>query len=75
MTTRKEISSFWTRVQKFHQQNLESARIILREVERYGGETAGLVIWARMVVREAQQNGRPPHDDRSGSSRAAKTDA
>ncbi len=48
---RKAISTFWERVARFERENIEAARIILRDVNRYGGESAGLVIWARMVTR------------------------
>jgi hypothetical protein len=36
--------------------NLQAARIILADVERYGGEGAGLVVWARAVAGEKNEN-------------------
>lgn len=39
---------------EFDRRNLESAKLILADVERYGGETAGLVIWARMAVQRIE---------------------
>lgn len=37
-------------VDSYATNNAVAARVILEDVERYGGETAGLVIWARMVL-------------------------
>jgi hypothetical protein len=54
-STRREISTFWERVEKFQQQNIEAARIILRNVDRYGGEGAGLVRWARLTLARAER--------------------
>ena len=34
--------------------NLVAARLIAREPARYGGDTAGLVIWARLILERAQ---------------------
>jgi hypothetical protein len=48
--TKRELSTFWKRVEKFQQGNIEAARIILRDVDRFGGETAGLVRWARRTL-------------------------
>lgn len=36
------ISRFWERVRHFEQQNTDAAEIIVRDVNRYGGETSGL---------------------------------
>lgn len=33
----------------FDRQNAEAARLILANTDRYGGESAGLVMWARAV--------------------------
>jgi len=38
------------KAQAFAEQNGSAAEIILQHVERYGGESAGLVIWARMII-------------------------
>ncbi len=34
--------------------NLASARIIMADPDKYGGETSGLVIWARMAIRRIE---------------------
>ena len=34
--------------------NLVAARLIAREPARYGGEAAGLVIWAHLILERAQ---------------------
>jgi hypothetical protein len=49
-TTRKDVSKFWDRVRRFERENIEAAEIILRNVGRYGGEGAGVVLWARLVL-------------------------
>ena len=51
--SRTEISQFWERAERYVQQNAEAARIILLDADRCGGETAGLVIWARMALARA----------------------
>jgi hypothetical protein len=38
----------------YHAQNRLAAGIILQDVQRYGGEGAGLVQWARTVLRKEQ---------------------
>ena len=38
----------------YDQRNLESAKLILSDVERYGGEAAGVVIWARMATKRIE---------------------
>jgi hypothetical protein len=48
---RREISTFWERVERFQAQNLQAARIIAADPVRYGGEEASLVRWARMTLR------------------------
>jgi hypothetical protein len=48
--TRREVSTFWERVQRFERENIEAARIILRNVGHYGGEGAGLVRWALLTL-------------------------
>jgi hypothetical protein len=34
--------------------NLQSARLVLADVERFGGEDAGLVQWARTVTKRLE---------------------
>lgn len=46
---RKAIRTFWSRAEKFGEQNLAAAQIILADLERYGGER-GLVQWARRIL-------------------------
>ena len=38
----------------FATDNSEAARIVLADIARYGGEQAGLVIWARLIGAKAQ---------------------
>jgi len=38
------------RLAAFDEANFEAARLILADVERHGGDDAGLVRWARLVV-------------------------
>jgi hypothetical protein len=40
--------------QPFLERNLEAARVILEDVPKHGGESAGLVAWARLVPERAQ---------------------
>lgn len=48
---RKAISAFWTRAEKHRAEQVETAQIILKDVAKYGGGTAGVVISARIVLR------------------------
>ncbi len=48
-----------SRAADYDRRNLESANLILADVERYGGETAGLVIWARMAKQRIEEERRP----------------
>jgi hypothetical protein len=50
-SSRREISSFWTRVQRFERENIEASKIILSRAGEFGGEAAGLVRWARLTLR------------------------
>ncbi len=36
-------------------QNLQAAEIILTNVEKYGGEGAGVVLWARACLRRLRE--------------------
>jgi hypothetical protein len=47
----------------YAQANLEAARVILADIERYGGESAGLVQWARLIVKRTEA---PPADWEAG---------
>ncbi len=38
----------------FDRGNLESANLILGDVEKYGGEASGLVVWARMATKRIE---------------------
>jgi hypothetical protein len=49
------ISRFWERVRHFEQQNTDAAEIIVRDVNRYGGETSGLVMWAQLTLARAAE--------------------
>jgi hypothetical protein len=51
--TRREISSFWERVERFERENVEAACIVASDPARYGGGTAGLVRWARMTLERS----------------------
>lgn len=44
------------RVDSFARQNITAARLIVGESERYGGEGAGLVIWARLVIEKGNRD-------------------
>jgi hypothetical protein len=46
---------FWSAGHGQCQENLVAAKIILGDITRYGGESAGLVIWARMVIRREDE--------------------
>jgi hypothetical protein len=46
---------FWSAGHGQCQENLVAARIILGDVTRYSGESAGPVIWARMVIRHEDE--------------------
>lgn len=50
-TARQPVVKLWTTINRQHWANLDAASIILGDVARYGGESAGPVIWARMVAR------------------------
>lgn len=53
---RKDVSKFWDRVRHFERENIEAAEIILRNIGRDGGEGAGVVLWARLVLsRDAER--------------------
>jgi hypothetical protein len=54
-TTRRAGVKLRTTVDRQHQENLVAASIILGDVARYGGESAGLVCWARLVVKRASE--------------------
>lgn len=45
--------------------NLDSARAILADVERYGGESAGLVQWAQLVLDRAAREQPSAQDGRA----------
>ena len=49
--SRKAVAGFWARAEKFSDENSAAARIILADVERHGGEGAGLVLWARRATQ------------------------
>jgi hypothetical protein len=48
---------------QYRRANLEAARIIVADVQRYGGESAGLVRWARLFVSRVEA---PPADWEAG---------
>lgn len=39
----------------FEKANTIAARVILGDIERFGGESAGLVQWARAFTRKAER--------------------
>jgi hypothetical protein len=39
----------------YDKQNLQAAEIILTNIEKYGGEGAGLVLWARAFLRRIRE--------------------
>jgi hypothetical protein len=49
--TAQAVAMFWSAGHGQCQENIVAARIILGDFKRYGGESAGPVIWARMVCR------------------------
>jgi hypothetical protein len=49
-TARQAVVKLWATVNRQHWANLDAASIILGDVARYGGESAGPVIWAHMVI-------------------------
>ena len=50
---KKAVKQFWQRVAAFPQANLTAAAIVLADVPRFGGESAGLVRWARLTMERA----------------------
>jgi hypothetical protein len=48
---RLSAASNLAQAERYRQDNLASARIILTDVDGFGGESALAVIWARMTVR------------------------
>ncbi len=51
----KAVSAFWAQADKHNAAKLEAAKVILQDVDKYGGETAGVVISARIVLRNAAE--------------------
>jgi hypothetical protein len=47
---RSKVATFWARALRFERENIECALIVLKRVAHYGGETSGLVRWARLTV-------------------------
>jgi hypothetical protein len=50
-TESKAIGAFWVKAEKRNAEKLEAAKVILGDVAKYGGEAAGVVISARIVLR------------------------
>jgi hypothetical protein len=48
---RRAVKTFWSRGEKYHEQNIEAAGIILEREQEFGGPTAGLVQWARRAIQ------------------------
>ena len=48
---RKAISAFWDRAEKHRGEQVEAATAIVKDVVRYGGESAAVVAWARLTLR------------------------
>jgi hypothetical protein len=38
----------------YEEQNIEAANMIAADVQRYGGEQAALVVWARRVIESSE---------------------
>lgn len=53
-TTRKPKSGSILR-NPYDKQNLQAAEIILTNVEKYGGEGAGVVLWAHSCLRRLRE--------------------
>ena len=47
---RAAVRNFWSRVAGYSESNRIAAEIITADVEKHGGEGAGLVRWARRVL-------------------------
>jgi len=52
---RKAISAFWSKAEKHNAEKLEAAKAVLRDIPKYGGEASGVVISARIVLRNAAE--------------------
>lgn len=48
---RRAVAGFWARAERYSDENRAAAGIILADPEHHGGESAGLVRWARMAMR------------------------
>ena len=48
---RKAISAFWAKVDRYNAEKIAAANVVLADIEKYGGETAGVVLSARIVLR------------------------
>jgi hypothetical protein len=47
---RRRVHAFWASAQHHIDANLAAAKLILRAPQLYGGESAGLVHWARLTM-------------------------
>jgi hypothetical protein len=47
----KAIGLFWAKAEKHRKAQIEAASIVLQDIAKFGGETAGVVISARIVLR------------------------
>ena len=52
--TRRAPAAVRTVTAGFDRQNQQAALLVLADTRRYGGEQAGLVIWARLIRAKAQ---------------------
>jgi hypothetical protein len=48
---RQEVRKFWSRAEGYAESNRIAAEIIVADVVKHGGESAGLVQWARRVLQ------------------------
>ena len=48
---RKAVAGFWAKAEGYFEANRVAAEIIVSDVEKHGGEGAGLVQWARRVLQ------------------------
>ena len=49
------LAKWWAAAHRQDQANLDAATVIFGDISRVGGESAGPVIWARMVLRREDE--------------------
>lgn len=53
-TSRPAVRLFSERAERYREQNLAAAHILVANVEVFGGPRAGLILWARLTLRREQ---------------------